>query len=762
VKQWDSQGDSSNAANGSIKPAFYSGIRSTAQCSPRDGFLGSNQPLDLVSLKPMKRVFWIFSLLFPAWLFCQTSNIEHLRKIIPLLKDSVRIDSLNELSFQYIQQSVKDSAEYYSGLAYNQSNALHYDHGIAEALSCQGNIKTYFYGNLGQAEILDKASIEWYQKTRNKSGLAPTYDRLAFVCFGQSKYDEALKYSDTCYGLFKQNQDLSGMSGILGLISQIHIKRGEFDKAFDAGQMALQLTTRIGIRAEINGCLLGLGTLCMGIEDYALALNYYRSVFQHFTSEDSMILLKFEDLVWAKMEYAEIYSHLNMFDSALYRYNLFDTTQVTEKDLRIYLVSKGEYFMLSGQYEKALPNLLRGLAIHVKLNDGNEIVRTILDLANTYRGLHNGKQALLYAREGLNLGLKTKARQRMRDAYKLLYSVYDNRGQTDSAYFYYRSYIQTKESLTDDQTKGKFAANQYLEKIELLNNEKLISQQRLKIQDQQLKNESLLRNILIAFVLLVLLLSLLLLRITLLKRRNEKLKNENIQRELHHKTSQMEMQALRAQMNPHFIFNCLNSINRFIMKNESQAASDYLTQFSRLIRLVLNNSKRAWIPLEEEINMLQLYLEMEKLRFKDAFKYGLYCGNEVDPSSLFIPPLLLQPFVENAIWHGLMHKKGNGLVTISFQVEKDILHCTVLDNGVGRSVAANAGSKSSQTHKSMGIQITKERLALINGELNDESVVFNIEDMMDKTGKASGTKVNLSIRFRQYDETQEGSFQPEN
>ncbi len=706
----------------------------------------------------MKPGFFICSFLLPLWLFSQSPRIDNLRKILPLLKDSARIDSMNALSQLFIEQSVKDSAEYYAISAYNMSAALHYIHGLAESISRQSNIKTFFYGNLPGAEILDKESIGLYQKSANKAGLAATYDHLAFVSFGQSKYDDALKFADESYALYKKNLDELGMMDILCLITQIHLKRGEFDKGFDTGQLALQLSTHIGVRTEINGCLLGLGTLCMGIEDYSLALNYYRPVFQNFTAEDSISLLKSEDLIWAKMEYAEIYSHLHMFDSALYRYNLFDTARMPEKDLRIFLVSKGEYFMLSGQYDKALPNLLRGLAIHLKLNDGNEIIRTVLDLAETYKQLHNEDQALLYARQGLNLGFKTLSRQRMRDAYKLLYSVYDSRGETDSAYFYYRSYIKTKESLTDDQTKGKFAANENVQKIELLNNEKLISRQKLKIQDQQLKNETLIRNILIAFVFVVLLLSLLILRNTLLKRRNEKLKNESIQKALQHKTSEMEMQALRAQMNPHFIFNCLNSINRFIMKNESQAASDYLTQFSRLIRLVLNNSKKSWIPLEEEIDMLRLYLDMEKLRFKDAFNYVLSCDESVDPSTLFIPPLLLQPFVENAIWHGLMHKKENGLVTISFRVENDILHCTVIDNGVGRSVAANAGSKSSQAHKSMGIRITRERLALINGELSDEKVVFNIEDLIDKTGQPSGTRVNLSIRFQQNYETQEESF----
>ena len=690
------------------------------------------------------------------WLYGQTPRIDSLRMTLRFLKDSGKIDCMNEICREFLDLSMKDSAENYAASAYKQADLLRYSHGMGMALSRQASIQTLFYSNFAGAEKLDRASIGLYQKTGNKDGLAATYSHLGFVCFAQTKFDEALRHSDESFSLYKMNRDTSGILDVLSLITQIYLKRGEFDKGFNTAQASLLISSRMGDSVQIKSCLLGLGTLCMGIEDYPLALNYYRCVFRNFTIGDSISLLQSEDLVWAKMEYAEIYSHLNEFDSALYRYSLFDTCNLPEKDLRIFLVSKGEYFLLSGQYEKALPNLLRGLAIHSKLNDGNEIVRAVLDIANTYDGLHNERQALRFAREGLALGLKTRARQRMRDAYKLLYSIYSRRGQTDSAYFYYRHYIQTKELLTDDQTKGRFAANEYLGRIELLKSEKLISEQRLKIQDQQLKRESLIRYVLISFMFVVLLLSFLQIRNILLGRRNEKLVNENIRKELQHKTSEMEMQALRAQMNPHFIFNCLNSINRFIVKNEPQAASDYLTQFSRLIRLVLNNSKMAWISLEDEIDMLKLYLDMEKLRFKDAFTYNFVCGNGVEPSGLFIPPLLIQPFVENAIWHGLMHKRGCGFVTLSFFVEDDILHCSILDNGVGRSIPAKSGSKSSPTHKSMGIQITRDRLALINGELNDEKVVFNIEDMMDQWGMACGTKVSLSIKFRQNYESEEG------
>ena len=695
----------------------------------------------------MKRLFFLFGIALPIWLYGQTLRIDSLRSRLPFLKDSARIDCMNELSLQFFEQALKDSAEWYAASAYKEAVLHQYFHGMAAALSSQGSMQTYFYGNLVGGEKLDRAAIGLYGKTGNKSGLAAAYSHLSFVCFAQTKYDEALRYTDESYSCYKKSLDTSGMLGVLELMTQIYLKRGEFDKGFNTAQTALQISTRKGDSVEIKNCLLGLGTLCMGIEEYSLALNYYRCVFQHFTKRDSISLLKSEDLVWAKMEYAEIYSHLNMFDSALYRYSLFDTCKLPEKDLRIFLVSKGEYFLLFGQYNAALPYLLRGLTIHSKLNDGNEMIRTVLDIADAFNGLGDDKQTLKFAREGLEMSLKTAARQRVREAYKLLYSVYDRRGETDSAYFYYRAYIRTKESLTVDQTKGRFAANEYLGKIELLNNEKLISRQTLKIQDQQLKRESLIRIVLIAFVVVVLLLSFLLLRNILLARRNEKLVNENIRKELQQKTSEMEMQALRAQMNPHFIFNCLNSINRFIVKNEPQAASDYLTQFSRLIRLVLNNSKKAWIPLEDEIDMLRLYLDMEKLRFKDAFSYSFVCGSGVDPAGLFIPPLLIQPFVENAIWHGLMHKKGNGFVTLSFFVENDILHCSILDNGVGRPVQSDSENKSAQTHKSMGIQITRDRLALINREETDEKVIFNIEDLTDESGRATGTRVNMSIKI---------------
>jgi LytS/YehU family sensor histidine kinase len=214
---------------------------------------------------------------------------------------------------------------------------------------------------------------------------------------------------------------------------------------------------------------------------------------------------------------------------------------------------------------------------------------------------------------------------------------------------------------------------------------------------------------------------------------------------------ELEMQALRAQMNPHFIFNCLSSINRFILKNESEAASDYLTKFSRLIRMVLNNSKKTFISLEDELEMLRLYLEMERLRFQYSFNYNISFRNEIDPSGIFIPPLLLQPFAENAIWHGLMHKEGNGHLDLELSLENKILTCIISDDGIGRKNATKIKSKSAQKDKSLGLQITTERLALLNRDIGEQTF-FTIEDVTDQSGYAAGTKVILKIQHKEMEE----------
>ncbi|HEX6849468.1 MAG TPA: histidine kinase [Chitinophagaceae bacterium] len=223
-------------------------------------------------------------------------------------------------------------------------------------------------------------------------------------------------------------------------------------------------------------------------------------------------------------------------------------------------------------------------------------------------------------------------------------------------------------------------------------------------------------------------------------------KEARLKAEYAQKLSEVEMRALRAQMNPHFIFNCLSSINRYIVKSDHKTASGYLTKFSKLIRLILDNSLSDSISIEKELQSLQLYIDMETLRFDHAFTYTLQIDDNLDREDSFIPPMLLQPYVENAIWHGLLHKEsGIGKLTITLlKVSDTKLKVCIEDNGIGRPMAKELKSKEVADKKSHGMQINRERLALLNHTKDEPSSVL-IEDLVSESGKALGTRVTLQI-----------------
>lgn len=204
-----------------------------------------------------------------------------------------------------------------------------------------------------------------------------------------------------------------------------------------------------------------------------------------------------------------------------------------------------------------------------------------------------------------------------------------------------------------------------------------------------------------------------------------------------------ELKALRSQMNPHFLFNSLNSIKSFIAENDRRNASTYLNKFSMLMRLILNHSRQEVVTLGEEIKSLKLYIEMEKLRF-EQLDYEININENIDLEQTSIQPMLIQPFVENAIWHGLLQKKGNGMLKLDFRQRGEYIDIIVEDNGVGRDYAKKIKSKTSLSNKSYGLKITQERLSFND---SDHENKLAIVDLFDKEGKACGTRVELSIKM---------------
>jgi len=213
------------------------------------------------------------------------------------------------------------------------------------------------------------------------------------------------------------------------------------------------------------------------------------------------------------------------------------------------------------------------------------------------------------------------------------------------------------------------------------------------------------------------------------------------------KLSNAELKALRSQMNPHFIFNAINSVQYFITNNDPVSSQRYLSKFARLIRYVVDNSKPLAIPLSKELEALNLYLDLEWLRFENKFEYSVNVNKNVDVEGVQIPSMLIQPYVENAIWHGLMHKPSKGKITINISRYENVLFCVIEDNGIGRKRSQEIiKEKNNEFHKSVGLSITKERLEVINQQHNTKLTV-QVIDLLDDSGNGIGTRVELNLPF---------------
>lgn len=223
-------------------------------------------------------------------------------------------------------------------------------------------------------------------------------------------------------------------------------------------------------------------------------------------------------------------------------------------------------------------------------------------------------------------------------------------------------------------------------------------------------------------------------------------KRERIKAKHEKELLELEAKALRAQMNPHFIFNCMNSIKSLIQQKDEDKAVHYLTTFSKLIRTIFQNSDKREITLYDEIETCRLYAQLESMRFENKFNYQFNVDEGVDMKSVMVPALIVQPFIENAIWHGIIPNKEGGCVTLTVEKKRDAIYCIIDDDGIGRELSRQSKfTGEASTHQSKGVHLTQSRLDLDN-ILNQKNATVEIVDKKDETGKAKGTRVILTFK----------------
>ena len=719
----------------------------------------------------MKKNIFIAAILSCCYfqVFAQSPNlvkdslkIDSLKKLLPSLKATNRVNCMTLICEYYSDiassPGIKafDSIRYYGNKILNESKALGYKKGIAMGLlsSSPDSLK----------ERNAKEAIRIGEEIGSDEVLGWAYSLLVSTTTAPGQIDAYYKKS---IAHFKKAGKTIRAAALSNWVCQGYLSTGENEKAFDYAKNNLEILKSMSSSEFASAyswaflwALWNMSNLYSAAGDYEGALNYMR-----MANEVDRTKTSHGKTTWGgfTLDISSIFTQIGQYDSAMLYWNRYinepwwnnpNSWRPGKMLAYNYLAS---IHIRNKQFDKAIDILTNNNSYFdslLKYSTGNYKnagnygkMAASLSLSEVYDAKKNYKKALQYAKEGLSQAKEKNRRPEMMQGYQLLSTAYHHLRNNDSAYEYLLKYNTIKDSI---QTK-QFLLRMYNSKKEVEDEQKKAQFGLLmkdnKIKQQQLKEEALLKNFLFIVLAALIVAGIFIFRNLRLKRKNDQLQNSKQQAELQERATRLEMQALRAQMNPHFIFNCLSSINCFILENNTEKASDYLTRFSRLIRMVLTNSEKVLITMDEELKMLRLYLDMERLRFENSFDYNITYTNDVEAESVLVPPLLLQPFCENAIWHGLMNKDGQGHLNITIIKENEYLNCIITDDGIGRAKAGELNRVSAKKEKSMGLKITNERLSLFNHE-KEVSNFYEMEDVINESGAVAGTKVSIKIRHK--------------
>ena len=573
-------------------------------------------------------------------------------------------------------------------------------------------------------EYAEKA-IKLSLKIGDKYSLAQSYNRRGVNYMRLNQSSKALEDFQKAGKIYESIGNKSKLADIYNNIGAMYVPLSNHKQdAFLYFNKAMAIHEEIGDKAQQAFMFLNIGYVYETMDSFATELKYFRKALPlyeqfHFNDKDAM---------------SSIYSGLGT-----------TYTNIAAPALL-------EIGFTGRQYDTAMYYLQKALAMSKELGDEFGEAVNMKSIGVVYLKQKKYAAALNYLYNSKQLSHKVGSVGAELDATYFLSERFKATRNFDSAYAYYVQYSDLHDSMNNDGTEKVLIQKEMQYNFDK-KEDSLHFQNALLSKNNALSKLKLRQQWLSSIGVLILLLSLggfvfyrnrnkqAKLILELEKERAEQKQRES---EFERKVSDAALNSLRSQMNPHFIFNCLNSIKLYAVENNQDAATEYLGKFSRLMRLVLENSKSDRITLKQEIETLQLYMEMEAMRFKEKLHYEINMADNVDMDYTEIPPMLIQPYIENAIWHGLMPKEEGGTIVVSFACQDNNLEITVTDNGVGRAKAAALRSKSVTAHKSFGMSITHQRIELIN-QMYKTNMSVIVNDLHDGQGNATGTEIRINI-----------------
>lgn len=407
-----------------------------------------------------------------------------------------------------------------------------------------------------------------------------------------------------------------------------------------------------------------------------------------------------------------------------YAFNDRDTQRISSC-----LANLGWNCYLQEKYDSAIAFYEKSLQYSIPAGYGAS-ANAYGNLGTIYRDMGDQRTALRFYIKALDISKK------IHDVYSLWWvnrdmsEMYLARGDTGKAYLTYVDSKTFYDEWTNSQriqglenAKIKYEADVENKELQLLS---------LRVRSQRLLIFGSSGLFILSIVVLILILS--------RSRVNAKRRIS----EMNQRISDMTQANLRQQMNPHFIFNTLNSIQYYMYRHDKLATNVYLTKFSNLMRKVLENSQHTSVPLQDELDALNLYLELEKIRFKEKFDYEIHIDEEIDTIMYKVPTMLIQPYVENSICHGLIPAEEKGMIRVDLKLKKNYISCVIEDNGIGREAAMARKKNNNSNHHSLGTQIVNSRLELVNA-LYGTNLKTLYTDLKNSNGEAEGTRVEIHI-----------------
>ena len=530
---------------------------------------------------------------------------------------------------------------------------------------------------------------------------------------GFSLIEEALAIS-------KKNTWIKGEALAQRQKGNLHYVLADNLNAMDAYQKALVLSRKIPDKQLEASILSNLGNIHADLKEYDQALQNYRAYL-----ETSRALGNRAEEIKALTNIAIIYNDTEKFEQGVsYLQKALALAKLEDNDLFIAAITNNlalAYKKLE-QHQKALFHYQEAVAMAKKIGNKYIEASALNSIGKINVLLKNYAVAETYASNALSLSKEIGAVEWEADSWEVLSKVYEQNGKMPEALNAYKKHIQLRDSVLNEEKKSELTRKEMQFQME----------RQQAVANEEIKRQQLVKNIYLIGAIFFVLMAMF--GYYIYKRRRDALEKKKTA-EFNAKVSETELKALRSQMNPHFIFNSLNSISDFISKNDIRQADDYLVKFSKLTRAILENSEKKSITLSEDLELMELYMQIETIRLQNKLHHQITIDQDIEPNNTLVPPLILQPFIENSIWHGIAPKNGDGHIDIKIEKEGDMLKYVVDDNGVGQSKKNVRGKKS---NGSFGIKITKSRIDILSHIKNKKGSV----NLMDKP---EGVRVEITL-----------------